>query len=68
MPNVTRSHVKNGHAYFKKTGRYNEVSKKALNGFINDAPSSLKQKKLVRSGKNSASAITLRNVRLELGW
>jgi hypothetical protein len=22
----TRSHVKNGHAYFKNTGRYNEVT------------------------------------------
>jgi len=68
MPTSAKSHVKNGRAYFKNTGRYNEATKSAVNGMINDAPSAAKQKNLAPKGKKSAAATTTKKVLSELGW
>jgi hypothetical protein len=64
----TKSHVSKGHAYFKHTGRYNEVKTSAKNGVVNDAPTAKKQKNLAPKGKKSAAAQTLKNAWAELGW
>jgi hypothetical protein len=69
MQKVTKSYATTrGHAYYKHTGRYNEVKKEAQNSMNNDAPSATKQKNLAPKGQNSAASQTLSAVVEELGW
>ena len=68
MKKITRSHFRNGQAYYKFTGRWNEVTKSAIARFPGSGTSSLKQKNLTKAGKNSAASITTRKVLKELGW
>jgi hypothetical protein len=67
MPTTKKSHVKDGHAYFKNTGRYNEVTKKAIGTVENNAPSALGQKKLAVGGNKTAAAITTKKIWEALG-
>jgi hypothetical protein len=55
MPSTTKSHVKNGHAYFKNTGRYNEVKTSAKDSVNNDSSSSLIQTNLASKGDMSSA-------------
>lgn len=69
MPKETRSHVDSkGRAYFKNTGRYNEVTKAALNSIRNDASAAVKQENLAPKGNKTAAAITTKAAMKELGW
>lgn len=68
MPRTTKSFAtKDGKAYFKNTGRYNEFTKTAKNKFRNDAPSSMRQRNLAQSGKHTGAALSANNVKRELG-
>jgi hypothetical protein len=57
-----------GQAFYKSTGRYNEVTKAARNTMKNDAPSALKQKGLSPKGNTSAASQSLEAALQELGW
>lgn len=67
MPTIKSYATTRGHAYFKNTGSYNEVTTEAISGVNNHAPKAIKQKRLSRKGRNSAAAKTIKNVVQELG-
>lgn len=58
--------TRDGKAYFKRTGRSNEFTKQSKHLFRNDAPSALKQKKLVIPGDRSGAALTTEEVKKDL--
>jgi len=69
MPKKTNSYVtKSGQAYYKFTGRYNEVTKDAIGQVNNDASDAKKQRNLGPNKSKKASATTLKRVSDELGW
>lgn len=64
MSTTVKSHVKNGHAYFKNTGGYNEFTKQAKNSMNNNAPSATHQRNLAPKKGNKSAAKAWK----ELGW
>lgn len=67
MPTRTRSYAtRDGKAYYRSTGRYNEFTRDAENQF-NNGSSSLRQKKLAMSGSNTGAAISTNKARKALG-
>jgi hypothetical protein len=68
MPTIKSHANSSGHAYFKHTGRYNELTRDSINRVNNDSSKASVQKKLARKGKNSAAAKTTKHVIKELGW
>lgn len=62
-----RSYVdNNGNAYYRRTGRYNEVTREATGMFPGGGSNELNQHNLAPKGPNSAAAITTRKAFLEL--
>ncbi|HWC57482.1 MAG TPA: hypothetical protein VG621_00810 [Candidatus Paceibacterota bacterium] len=66
MPTHTKSFAtRDGRAYFKHTGTYNEFLKKQVK--FRGGPSAKKQKNLAARGDKTAAAITTNRVAKELG-